>query len=63
MQRKIKAPFVPVLKSKDDTDNFDVEFTTCPVESYEESPGIIDKEKFKGFSYEWMIAFSNLYEI
>ena len=49
----MKAPFAPVLKSKEDTDNFDVEFTSCPVDSYEESPGIVDKEKFKGFSYEW----------
>lgn len=46
----MKAPFVPKLGSKTDTNNFNVEFTSCKVDSYEESP--VDKnmeDKFRGF--------------
>lgn len=50
--KKIKAPCAPILKSHTDTANFDVEFTSCPVHSYEESPaGTIENEKFQGFSF------------
>ena len=57
----MKAPYVPVLKSKADTGNFDVEFTSCPVESYEESPSDATKGKFEGFSYEWSIILQRLW--
>jgi serum/glucocorticoid-regulated kinase 2 len=50
--KKIKAPCAPILKSSSDTANFGVEFTSCPVHSYEESPaGTIENDKFKDFSY------------
>lgn len=50
VEKKIKAPFVPKLGSKTDTNNFSTEFTSCKVDSYEDSP--IDKaieDKFKDF--------------
>jgi hypothetical protein len=52
LSKKIKAPCAPILKSKSDTDNFGVEFTNCPIHSFEESPiGTIENDKFKDFSY------------
>ena len=51
--KKIKAPFIPKLSSDIDTANFDVEFTSCSVDSkgdkhsYDEA-----SDKFKDFSYE-----------
>lgn len=50
LEKKLKAPFVPKLGSKTDTNNFNIEFTSCKVDSYEESP--IDKDiedKFRDF--------------
>lgn len=53
LTRKIKAPFVPKLSSDIDITNFDVEFTSCSVESFgEKSPGDEANDKFKDFSYE-----------
>lgn len=52
--KKIKAPFIPKLSSEIDTTNFDVEFTSCSVESSKgenKSPDL-DSDKFKDFSYE-----------
>ena len=49
----MKAFFVPILKSESDTGNFDVEFTSCQVESFEEETlaEMETKDKFKDFSY------------
>ena len=33
--KKIKAPCAPILKNHADTANFDVQFTSCPVHSYQ----------------------------
>lgn len=41
LEKKLKAPFIPKLTSKTDTKNFSKEFTTCKIDSLEESP--IDK--------------------
>lgn len=40
MEKKTKAFFVPILKSEFDLTNFDVEFTNCQVNSFEESPEV-----------------------
>lgn len=51
--KKIKAPFVPKLSSDIDITNFDVEFTSCSVESLgDKSPQDEANDKFKDFSYE-----------
>jgi hypothetical protein len=34
LEKKIKAPFIPKLGSKTDTDNFSKEFTNCKIDSY-----------------------------
>ncbi len=36
-EKKIKAPFIPLVKSYSDVSNFDPEFTQCPVESFSEA--------------------------
>lgn len=38
VQKKMKAPFVPVVNSEKDTGNFDYEFTSSEIHSYEETP-------------------------
>ena len=51
LEKKVKAPFTPKLGSKTDTGNFNVEFTSCKLDSYEDSPedkNIVDR--FKDFS-------------
>lgn len=64
LAKKIKAPCAPILKSNADTANFDVEFTSCPVHSYEESPaGTIENDKFKDFSYGADVWMNYTYEI
>jgi classical protein kinase C len=51
--KKIKAPFVPKLSSDLDLTNFDVEFTSCSLESVgDKSPDNEADDKFKDFSYE-----------
>lgn len=52
-EKKIKAPFTPKIGSKTDTNNFNVEFTSCKVESVENSPedGNIE-DKFKNFGMD-----------
>jgi len=41
LHKKIKAPFMPKLNSDIDITNFDVEFTSCSIESInEKSPGL-----------------------
>jgi hypothetical protein len=51
--KKIKAPFIPKLSSDIDITNFDVEFTSCSVESQgDKSPQEEINDKFKDFSYE-----------
>jgi hypothetical protein len=51
--KKIKAPFIPKLSSDIDITNFDVEFTSCSVESMgDKSPNDEINNKFKDFSYE-----------
>ena len=35
--KKLKAPFIPLVKSFSDVSNFDAEFTQCPVESFSEA--------------------------
>ena len=35
--KKLKAPFIPLVKSYSDVSNFDPEFTQCDVESYSEA--------------------------
>lgn len=53
VHKKIKAPFVPKLNSDIDVNNFDVEFTNCEPESYEnKSPSEDANDKFKDFSYD-----------
>jgi serum/glucocorticoid-regulated kinase 2 len=35
--KKLKAPFIPLVKSFSDVSNFDPEFTQCEVESFSEA--------------------------
>lgn len=35
--KRVKAPFVPVVKGETDVSNFDSEFTEAPVDSYKET--------------------------
>ena len=35
--KKLKAPFIPLVKSYSDVSNFDPEFTQCEVESFSEA--------------------------
>lgn len=43
---------MPKLNSDIDITNFDVEFTSCSIESInEKSPGLEGSDKFKDFSY------------
>jgi hypothetical protein len=52
-KKMIKAPFIPKLSSDIDITNFDVEFTSCSVESMgDKSPNDETNDKFKDFSYE-----------
>ena len=52
MNKRIKAPFIPVRKSDTDVSNFDSEFTECNVESYTPSPKDEDDyRKYSGFSF------------
>ena len=37
LEKKLKAPFVPLVKSFSDVSNFDPEFTQCDVESFSEA--------------------------
>lgn len=37
LTKKVKAPFVPNIKSEIDVSNFDPEFTECGIDSYNES--------------------------
>lgn len=37
INKKLQAPFVPIVKSDTDVSNFDAEFTECPVDSYNEA--------------------------
>lgn len=46
MEKKIKAPFIPKLNSKTDTQNFDVEFTSSSINEPEEK---FVGQKFEGF--------------
>jgi hypothetical protein len=50
--KKLRPPFVPILKSETDTDNFDPDFTNSKVHSYEESPGIADEVAFENFTFD-----------
>jgi serum/glucocorticoid-regulated kinase 2 len=54
LNKKIKAPFMPKLSSDIDITNFDVEFTSCSVESKgdNKSPEFETNDKFRDFSYE-----------
>ena len=53
MGRSIKAPFVPILTSDTDISNFDEEFTSCSVESFNENEDEKDNEdsNFNGFEF------------
>ncbi len=49
---------MPKLSSDIDITNFDVEFTNCEPDSFgDKSPEEVSNDKFKDFSYEWMIEF------
>ena len=50
INKKIKAPFVPLVKSEVDVSNFDTEFTECDVESACSSP-VTDDKNYEGFSF------------
>ena len=53
MHKKVKPPFMPRLSSDIDITNFDVEFTSCSVESKgEKSPDFDNSDKFKDFSFD-----------
>jgi hypothetical protein len=51
--KKVKAPFIPKLANLTDTNNFDTEFTSGSIGSFEENhePELEDDDKFKDFSY------------
>lgn len=49
ISKSIKAPFVPILTSDVDISNFDEEFTSCSVESYNENDKLDDGKNFEGF--------------
>lgn len=49
MSKSIKAPFVPILTSDADISNFDEQFTSCSVESYNENEKLDDGKNFEGF--------------
>ena len=52
-ERKLKAPFVPLVKSYSDVSNFDPEFTQCEVESFNEaSLKSEDGKAYFGFSFD-----------
>lgn len=51
-EKKIKAPFIPLVKSYSDVSNFDPEFTQCPVESFSEASFKSEEGKpYDGFSF------------
>eukprot|EP01016_Furgasonia_blochmanni_P007664 TRINITY_DN1306_c0_g4_i1.p1 TRINITY_DN1306_c0_g4~~TRINITY_DN1306_c0_g4_i1.p1 ORF type:complete len:297 (+),score=57.83 TRINITY_DN1306_c0_g4_i1:183-1073(+) len=53
LQKKLRAPFVPVLKSELDVSNFDAEFTEIPLDSFNESTfDSLKIKNFDGFSYD-----------
>lgn len=49
-EKKMKVPFIPILKGDNDVSNFAEEFTNCSLESHTESIG--DCNNFEGFSFE-----------
>jgi hypothetical protein len=52
LAKSIKAPFVPILTSDSDISNFDEEFTSCSVESFNDSaPDNVDDNNFVGFEF------------
>lgn len=50
--KKIKPPFIPIVKSDVDVSNFDPEFTECEVESMSESSPTSSVKDYEGFSFE-----------
>lgn len=53
LDKKLKAPFVPLVKSYSDVSNFDPEFTQAEVESYSEaSLKSEDGKAYFGFSFD-----------
>jgi serine/threonine protein kinase len=54
LEKKIKPPFTPKLRSETDTRYIDPEFTSCPaMDSYHAGESLNDNENpFVGFSYD-----------
>ena len=54
LNKKVKAPFIPIVKSEVDVSNFDPEFTECDVESVKSSPKSDEDEgkQYLGFSFD-----------
>lgn len=53
INKKMKAPFIPLVKSYTDVSNFDPEFTQCEVESFNEaSLKSEDGKAYYGFSWD-----------
>jgi len=53
LNKKIRPPFIPVIKGDLDTSNFDPEFTETTVDSYKgNSMGSMVYEQFENFTYD-----------
>jgi len=50
--KSIQAPFVPKIKNETDISNFDVEFTSEAIESYQDNESMNDQPKYIGFSFD-----------
>eukprot|EP01016_Furgasonia_blochmanni_P023787 TRINITY_DN2562_c0_g1_i2.p1 TRINITY_DN2562_c0_g1~~TRINITY_DN2562_c0_g1_i2.p1 ORF type:complete len:438 (-),score=141.84 TRINITY_DN2562_c0_g1_i2:293-1522(-) len=51
LNKEIKAPFIPVVKSELDVSNFDPEFTETPLDSYKESYMSTEFQNYDNFTW------------
>ena len=50
--KAIQAPFVPKIKNETDISNFDVEFTSEAIESYQDAESMGEQPKYIDFSFD-----------